>query len=132
MTQKRLSDRFLTHQGVSIYHIFKYDDIRQGPITYHFTTDKENGSYFGDSPFTFDVRDLNVPSKVKLTYHPPFVNTPEYINSGTEKKAQIDVAWKDWLSQGQNKAIAVIIGEAIEAGLIATPGVNKIASTPGM
>lgn len=48
---------FMEHNGTKVYHIYKDDDIDQGPRFYWFTLDPVNGSDT-DQEHVFDVRDL--------------------------------------------------------------------------
>lgn len=47
---------FLTHGDVTIYHVYKDDEIAQGRREYWYTTDLSGGDY--EDPCSFDVRDL--------------------------------------------------------------------------
>lgn len=55
---------FLEHNGVTVYHTYKDDDIEQGPRTYWFVTGKHEGE-----DEAFDVRDLETPSRDRLYGH---------------------------------------------------------------
>lgn len=54
------AERFFTHQGVSIYFVYKDDDISQGARTYWFDNREDSSDGGG-----FDVRDLANNPKVK-------------------------------------------------------------------
>lgn len=52
---------YVTHKGVTVYHLYKNDDIEQGARTYSFTLHPQAGEadwgVFPNTPL-FDVRDL--------------------------------------------------------------------------
>ena len=52
---------FLFHNDIAVYHMYKNDDVNNGPYSYWFTTDDQDGST------EFDVRDLPGWDKDKST-----------------------------------------------------------------
>lgn len=108
---------FLSHNNVTVYHTYKDDDIGQGARTHWFTTN----SISDDE--SFDVRDFDVPSKALLTYHPPYLAADvnhEFATATVEQKAEWKRQWEEWFKDGggQEQAIATVIKEAIDLGLI--------------
>jgi len=97
---------FLEHKGITIYHIYKNDNIDQGERTYHYTTDIEEGER-GDS--AFDVRDLDNWTEPN---HPPFL-------SGAGDTPENRAAWAKYhKEEGDITHIRAIVIEAIDKGFI--------------
>lgn len=49
---------FMVHNGVTIWHVYKNDDIEQGPRIYSYAFSPQGTDDGDGSEFTFDVRDL--------------------------------------------------------------------------
>lgn len=109
---------FLVHKGITVYHTYNDNDFGQGRLTYWFTT---NGFSDEDS---FDVRELDVPSKVRLNDHPPFLSAssnPAFETASEEQKAEWRQQWAAWHDGGEENIIRAMIIEAIDLGLITAP-----------
>jgi hypothetical protein len=110
---------FLTHNGVTIYHTYKDDDVDQGPQTYWYTTrnDADEGK--------FDVRELDVEARRRLEQHPPFLSddNPAYRAAPPKQRAQWKRQWQAWQAPGggEEQAIRAILKEAIERGKLDAP-----------
>lgn len=61
---------FLEHNGVTVYHTYKDDDIEEGARCYWFTLQELGGEYEG----AFDVRDLDTDKL--LANHPTHNSGP--------------------------------------------------------
>lgn len=88
---------YVTHNGVTVYHLYKNDDIDQGVRTYQFTIDPNLGE--GDWVFPdtrlFDVREL-----------------PDFT----------DASWNE-----REAVIRAFVIAAIDAGIITQDGVKEVA-----
>lgn len=115
-----MPDVFMTHNNVTVYRTYKDGDVGQGANTHYFTTD----CYSDDH--SFDVREVDVPSKELLNNHPPYLAAdvnPEFATATGEQKAEWRRQWDEWHEDGggEEQAIATIIKEAIDLGLIKAP-----------
>jgi hypothetical protein len=90
---------FLEYEGVTVYRTYQFDDPSNYPPSPHIFTTSSDGSYASD-PFRFDVRTLMVPA----------ASTNE-----------------DGVRAGDEAAIAVVLREAIERGMITTPDNNSVS-----
>lgn len=48
---------FVEYNGVLVYHVYKDDDVEQGPRHFWYTTDLYEGGDQAHDEFTFDVRE---------------------------------------------------------------------------
>ncbi|MPR09470.1 hypothetical protein [Microvirga tunisiensis] len=96
-----LPEAFLEYEGVKVYRTYQFDDPSTYPPSSHIFTTSPDGAYSTD-PFRFDIRNLTVPA------------------------ASAD---EDSVRAGEETAIAAVLEQAIDRGMIATP-VNSSASRP--
>jgi len=91
---------FLQHNGVTVYHAYKNNDVEQ-KFTYWFTTNPEYYEEFGGEadPYEFDVRDLNTP---------PPDNPQLVIDALTPPASELE-------------EMAATIRRAIDLGILETP-----------
>lgn len=106
---------FFEHKGVTVYHCYKDDEMRHGPLKYTFTTNKDSQIDGTEKdPYVFSVKDL--PDWV------PCVTPP--ILRGSNNNIRNKYAWKKWHDEGvENKYIKNFIRGAINKGLIEAPPV---------
>jgi hypothetical protein len=106
---------YLEHNGVTVYHTYKDDEVEQGPRTYYFVT---NISDSEDE--AFDVREFKVPSRVALEGHPPYLSESysRYRDASPEQREQWGREWHLWQTGGEAEVIKTILREAIDQGLI--------------
>lgn len=110
---------FLVHNGVTVYHTYRDDDLDQGPRTYGFTLNPCCGEeYRCDCPApgpcrnVFDVCEL---SNWIAPLHPPFL-------TGDQNTPENNAAWNKYREDRvEEKRIEATIREAIEKGLIVAP-----------
>jgi hypothetical protein len=95
-----LPDEYLTHNEVTVYHMYNDDDYGNGPQEYHFTTSSD-GEFFDDES-QIDVRELTTWAEPE---QPHYVNTESI---GTPEYAARHAAWHVY-----NKALQTAIREAI-------------------
>jgi len=100
-TDKTPPEAFLEYEGVTVYRTYQFDD----PFTYspssHIFTTSPDGRYASD-PFRFDIRSLTVPAA-----------------SADEISVRA----------GEEAAIAAVLEQAIDRGMIASPA-NGSGSRP--
>jgi hypothetical protein len=96
-----LPEAFLEYEGVKVYRTYQFDDPSTYPPSSHIFTTSPDGTYASD-PFRFDIRNLTVPA------------------------ASAD---EDSVRAGEETAIAAVLEQAIDRGMIATPD-NSSASRP--
>lgn len=103
----------LQHYDVTIYHLYKDDEIEQGPRTFTFST-SEVGMDQDDGGGEFDVRDL--PNWCEMP-HPPF------LLGGDDTKENREA----WVGHAEklDAHILQVIKDAIIAGYITKEGVNS-------
>lgn len=110
---------FLTHSGVNVFHVYRDDDMNQGPKRFLFTLDAT------DDGRSFDVRDLDVPSRPALENHPPFMTGEHRDDPGLQRQ------WDLWHSMTEPAAIKQVLRDAIDAGLlVADPETNADPNAP--
>jgi hypothetical protein len=124
-------DRFLTHKGVKIYHIYKDDDVNNGTRSEWYTWDPAEGS--DDGTYSFDVRDLPTYDEAKTILHlppePPYpkdmpTDSPAYHRQQKARKKWQDAAWK-LQDPIRRKAIEL----AIDKGLLTQKGLRDSPET---
>lgn len=111
------AERFLVHNGVTVFHTYVNGDVDQGRNTNYFTTMR----YEIEGEEEFDVRDLKVPSRHLLDEHPPCLSrscNPQWDTASEQQKAEWAAQWDAWHNGGEERAIRTIITEAIDLGLI--------------
>lgn len=96
-----MPEAFLEYEGVKVYRTYQFDDPSTYPASSHIFTTSPDGTYASD-PFRFDIRSLTVPA------------------------ASAD---EDSVRAGEETAIAAVLEQAIDRGMIATPD-NSSASRP--
>lgn len=113
-------DIFRTIRGVKVFHTYTDDDMDQGVMTYWFTLNSDSDEEH------FDVRILNVPSRKLMDAHPPFKTdvNPVWAKASASERASIDHEWALWHSTGEPEVIAMVIDEALAAGLLKLPAVE--------
>jgi len=104
---------FLRMGNVTVYYIYRDDNIDNGIRRYHYTTDPVKGSDH-DAGSTFDVREL---STWKQPAQPPFL-------TGRNDTPKNKAAWDKYEQEGvETKAIRKAIRDAIAKGEI--KGLNQ-------
>lgn len=93
---------FLRFRGVTIYHTYKDDEIDNGPSTFWFAQDHDEG-------IGFDVRELET---WREPPHPPFL-------CGKHDTEENRKAWDQYHKSGsETTAIRKAIREAIKKGIL--------------
>lgn len=111
---------FLKHNGVTVYCVYKNDDVDQGRQEFKFTT------HDADDEGQFDIReDLKVSSLSRLDEHPPFLSMTDarFAAATPEQRAQWKLDWEAWHAEGggRHQAVTAILKEGIDLGLIVAP-----------
>ena len=102
---------FFAHNGVSIYHVYKYDQIDSGARTFSFVTKADEGEME-----SFDVRDLSTWIECP---HPPHL-------CGDDDTPKNREAWDKWHEEKvEEKFIKAALKEAIEKGELTAEGINE-------
>jgi hypothetical protein len=96
-----MPEAFLEYEGVKVYRTYQFDDPSTYPPSAHIFTTSPDGAYSTD-PFRFDIRNLTVPA------------------------ASAD---EDSVRAGEETAIAAVLEQAIDRGMISTPD-SSSASRP--
>jgi hypothetical protein len=121
---------FLEHNGVTIYHIYKNDDIDASAREFWFTVDPDQGSDDNGhgTGGTFDVRQLPIPKAgPSLRDQPPFLGYEEGERLGfktyddwvkSPEYEDLQRLWDTWHSSGRIDAIKNIIRNAIDIGVL--------------
>jgi hypothetical protein len=104
-------------KGVVVYHIYKGDDIENGPTEYYFTTDPVHGGYEElTDGITFDVRELLTWKEPK---HPPYIDSTKDSKRVQANKSKV---WDKWRKDKvYEKAVRKAIKAAIDKGEIRNP-----------
>lgn len=102
---------FLEHNGVTVYHTYKDDDVDQGTDWYWFRLDQEE-----DDEGMFDIRDVDPLGLLKS--HPPIKTGPAWDAASPEEKAAISDAWYKWYENGFDEARRAVLRHAIDKGLL--------------
>ncbi len=84
---------FLEYEGVKVYRTYQFDDLSNYPPSSHIFTTSPAGAYATD-PFRFDIRNLAVPAAS---------------------------AGEDSVRAGEDAAIAAVLEQAIDRGMLTTP-----------
>jgi hypothetical protein len=110
-------DVALVHNGVTVYHTYKNDDVAQGTSEYRFTTDASSDDHH------FDIRSLDVPSKDAHKAHPPYLSNSDsrFAAASEDQRDQWRKEWEIWHEKGHENATLNILTEAIDLGLITRP-----------
>ena len=110
---------FLTHNGVTVYHAYRDDDVDQGALWYHFTLDCNSDDN------SFDIRNLDVPLGPRVEPDIPYLtNTdPRYAAVSEAERDAMRKAWDDWLKPGGgfDQTRKAILEQAIDMGLLVSP-----------
>ena len=108
---------FRVIRGVEVFQTYKDDETDQGTKRYRFTLHEDSHDKH------FDVSELDVPSRQLLNAHPPFKtdDEPAWVNASDSERAKINEDWEQWHLTGEADAIAKIIDEALDAGLLELP-----------
>jgi hypothetical protein len=91
----------LTHQGITVFHTYRNDEIESGKLTYQFTVIPDDMVMEG----RFDVREL-----------PEWLQDPFLIPVTAQAK-------KTW-SEDEDQHIRLILSRAIESGSLAPPSAH--------
>jgi hypothetical protein len=124
---------FMEHKGVEIYHVYKDDDIDQGPRIHWFAVhdDGPDDNAHGTDG-VFDVRCLphpvcRPPSPISLlssaanrAMNSGFASYEEWKNSAEYRRRQ--QLWHDWHETVETQAIKNTIRYAIEIGALTPNG----------
>jgi len=86
-------ETFLEYEGIRIYCTYQFDDPIGYPPSSHIFTTSPEGTYASD-PFRFDIRTLIVPALS---------------------------AYEDSVRAGDKNAIAAVLEQAIDRGMLTTP-----------
>ncbi|MCO5067052.1 MAG: hypothetical protein M9924_22055 [Rhizobiaceae bacterium] len=135
VTESRPAELFMEHKGVEIYHVYRNDDLHEGPRTYWFAVhdDGQDDNAHGTDG-VFDVRCLPDPgNSPPLADQPPFIGADqgkelgfasyhEWKGSAEYKRRR--QLWRDWHETIEPQAIKSTIRHAIEIGIITTHGVQ--------
>lgn len=92
-----IPETFLEYEGVKIYRTYQFDDPATYPPSFHIFTTSPDGTYASD-PFRFDVRTLTVPAVS---------------------------AYEDSVRAGEERAVAAVLEQAIDRGMLATPDASS-------
>jgi hypothetical protein len=92
-TDITIPEAFLEYESVKIYRTYQFDDPATYPPSSHIFTTSPDGTYASD-PFRFDIRTLTVPAASA--------------NEGGVRA-------------GEEAAIAAVLEQAIDRGMLATP-----------
>ncbi|MFC1458453.1 hypothetical protein ACETIH_17460 [Microvirga arabica] len=92
-----IPEAFLEHEGVRIYRTYQFDDPASYPPSSHIFTTSPDGTY-ASAPFRFDVRTLTVPA---------------------------GSAYEDSVRAGEESAVAAVLEQAIDRGMLATPDISS-------
>ena len=103
---------FLEHNGVTVYHTYKDDDIEQGADRYWFTL-REDG---GEDEGAFDIR--YVDPLGLLRNHPPLKCGPSWDSATPQERDAITEAWAEWYESGFDEARRAVLRNAIDKGLL--------------
>ncbi|MPR13303.1 hypothetical protein [Microvirga tunisiensis] len=96
-TDLAIPKAFLEYEGVTVYRTYRFDDPSTYPPSSHIFTTSPDGRYASD-PFRFDIRTLTVPA------------------------ASAD---EDGVRTGEEAAVAAVLEQAIDRGMIAKPGTSS-------
>ncbi|PVE20720.1 hypothetical protein DC522_30675 [Microvirga sp. KLBC 81] len=96
-TDVTIPEAFLEYEGVKIYRTYQFDDPVNYPPSSHIFTTSPDGTYASD-PFRFDIRTLTVPA----------VSSAE-----------------GGVRAGEETAVAAVLEQAIDRGMIATPDASS-------
>lgn len=89
-------EAFLEYEGVKVYRTYRFDDPSNYPPSSHIFTTSPSGAYAID-PFRFDIRNLTVPAAS---------------------------AGEDDVRAGEAAAIAAVLEQAIDRGMVTPPATN--------
>ncbi|WP_445504827.1 hypothetical protein [Microvirga sp. G4-2] len=92
-----IPETFLEYEGVKIYRTYQFDDPGSYPPSPHIFTTAPDGTYASD-PFRFDIRTLTVPAASA--------------NEGGVRA-------------GEETAVAAVLEQAIDRGMLATPDASS-------
>ena len=137
---------FLEHGGVTIYHLYKHDELSAGRSDDRFTVDPDNGSYddaFDPAqPRSFRIEDLPPPAtRPTLEDHPEFIGHEAAAVRGVAygeawrahpDHAVLSRAWEVWHEDTKPAVIRAMLTQAIDNGwLTQEGGFNaEMAKTP--
>ena len=107
---------FFEHNGVTVYHTYRDDDIDQGANWFWFTL-REDG---GEDKGAFDIRDVDPLNLLKN--HPPLFVNPCWESATPQERDAIMEAWDKWYESGFAEARRAVLRYAIDNGLLKSPG----------
>jgi len=55
-------EEYMSHAGVTVYHVYKDDDVEQGARTYWYTVNPEGGDNDDEEEGVFDIREFDNPN----------------------------------------------------------------------
>lgn len=111
-------DIALTHKGVTLWHLYKDDDIENGPRTYTFALDPTEDSY--------EVGGIDVQSLPNWT-EPPH---PPYMDAEGDNSPENEAAWRHYHADRiEDKHILAALKQAIDQGVLTQEGV-QLCPTP--
>ncbi|WP_404294705.1 hypothetical protein ACD578_30580 (plasmid) [Microvirga sp. RSM25] len=96
-TDLAIPKAFLEYEGVTVYRTYRFDDPSTYPPSAHIFTTSPDGRYASD-PFRFDIRTLTVPAAS---------------------------AGGDGVRMGDEAAVAAVLEQAIDRGMITMPGTSS-------
>ena len=100
---------FMRHRGVRGYHVYKDDEVEQGPRCYSFTLDPYGSE---SDEHSSDVREL---STWQEPPHPPYL-------TGDNDTPTNRSAWDRWHNEGvETKAVKTAIRAALDSGELRLP-----------
>ena len=105
---------FLEHNGVTVYHTYRDDDIEQGANWFWFRLDQEE-----DDEGKFDIRDVDPLNLLKS--HPPNRCGPDWDSATPQERDAILEAWAKWHVSGFDEARRAVLRHAIDKGLLKAP-----------
>ena len=102
---------FLRRKGVTVYHVYKDDEMENPPRDCIYTTDpEEGGDYDDDTKRTFDVRELSTWARPAC---PPYL-------TGKDDTPRNRRAWeRHHTDRVEEKAMKKAIRDAVDKGEIA-------------
>ena len=108
---------FLEHNGVKVFHTYEDNDVDNGTLQYHFTSEGRSD----DPEHQFDIRDFD--TEIKLNPGVPFdsMENPEYRKATSKQRKHWQGDWARWRFVGFDEAKRAILIEAIDKGLIKNP-----------
>ena len=126
---------FFEHGGVTVYHVYKHDELSDGPRGDQFTVDPDEGCYDDvhdpDKPRTFRIEDLPPPATgTSLADHPEFIGSDAAAARGIRHDQWCEhpdykvlaTAWEVWHDDIRPKVIKAMLAQAIDNGWLTQEG----------